>query len=87
MRVFKIIVIAVIILAFIAALGIIGRVESEDRRYRSGEIEQEEMTDASDLVWQIVICGGVAAVGGIIWAAGAYVEAGRIERGYKRLYR
>ena len=87
MRVFKIIGIVVVILAFVAALGIIGRVESEDRQYRSGEIAQEEMTEASDLAWQILICGGVAVLGGAIWAISAYTEAERIERNYRRLYR
>ena len=84
MRIFKYVGIAILILAFVMALGIIGRVETEDRQYRSGEIEQEEMTEASDLVWQILICGGVAVLGGAIWAISAYIEADRIERTYLR---
>jgi hypothetical protein len=84
MRIFKYVGITILILAFVMALGIIGRVETEDRQYRSGEIEQEEMTEASDLVWQILICGGVAVLGGAIWAISAYIEAGRVERIYLR---
>ena len=84
MRIFKYVGIAILILAFIMALGIIGRVESEDRLYRSGEIEQEEMTGAEDLVMQILICGGGAVLGGAMWAISAYIEADRVERIYLR---
>lgn len=84
MKILKYVGVIIVIAAFVAALGIIGRVETEDRQYRSGEIEQEEMTGAEDLVMQIVICGGIAVVGGAVWAIGAYAEADRIERIYLR---
>lgn len=87
MRIFKYVGITILILAFVMALGIIGRVESEDRLYRSGEIAQEEMTGTEDLVFQIIICGGVAVVGGAMWVISVYTEAERIEKNYRRLYR
>lgn len=87
MRVLKVIGIVILILSFVSALIIVGRVESEDRLYKHGEIEQEEMTGVEDLVFQIVICAGVAVFGGAIWAIGAYVEADRTEKRYRRLYR
>ena len=87
MRVLKVIGIVILILSFVSALVIVGRVESEDRLYKHGEIEQEEMTGIEDLIFQIVICCGVAALGGAMWAIGAYVEADRTERRYRRIYR
>ncbi len=87
MKAIKIIGVILVIIAFVCGLGIVGRVETEERQYRNGEIISEEMTTDGDLIKSIAICVGAAALGGIMWAAGAYVEADKIENKYTRYYR
>lgn len=86
MKFLKIAGIITAVIAFFCGLGIVGRVEMEDRQYQSGEISQEELTTDEELITQILICGGVAVAGGLMWSVGTYIEAGRIERKYKRYY-
>lgn len=69
--------VSILAIAFFVAIGIIGRVEHEDRQYKSGEIVQEQMTTTEDLFKQIGVCAGVAVLGGLTYAAGAYIGAGK----------
>lgn len=87
MKAIKIIGVIIVIIAFVCGLGIVGRVETEDKQYRNGEITSEIMTTDEDLIKQIAICVGAAALGGVMWAVGAYVEADKIENKYTRYYR
>lgn len=72
--------------ALICAIGVVGRAETDDRLYSSGEIAAEEMLSTEQLVKYALIFGCVAAAGGLMWATGTYIDAGRVEREYKRAY-
>lgn len=87
MKILKRIGIITALIALFCGLGVVGRMETEDRQYQYGEILREEMTPDDELFKQFVIIGGVAVAGGLMWAIGTYVEAGRIEKEYERLYR
>ena len=76
-RIVKYMGIAILAIAIFCALGIIGRVENEDRRYRCGEITQEQMTTAEELGKQIGICAVCGVVGGACIGIGAYADMGR----------
>ena len=76
MRGIKIAGAIIVIIAIVCGIGVIGRVEFEDEQYKAGEIDS--VTTNGELVKQIVIVLGVLAVGGAMWALGAYVEGERL---------
>lgn len=86
MKLLKKIGIILAVAAVICTLGVIGRAETDDRLYSSGEIAAEEMLSTEQLVKYALIFGCVAAAGGLMWATGTYIDAGRVEREYKRAY-
>lgn len=87
MKILKGLGIITAVIALFCGLGVVGRIETEDKQYRSGEITREEMTTDEELFKRFAICGGAALGGGLMWAIGAYVEAGQIEKEYKRFCR
>ena len=78
---------AILIITAFLALGIVGRMETEDRQYQRGEITQEEMTTDDTLFKMFIGSGAVALTGGAMWVVGSYIEADRIERKYRRYNR
>ena len=86
MKLLKKLGIILAVAAAICTLGVVGRAETDDRLYSSGEIAAEEMLSTEQLVKYALIFGCVAAIGGLMWATGTYIDAGRVEREYKRAY-
>ena len=86
MKLLKKLGIILAVAAVICTLGVVGRAETDDRLYSSGEIAAEEMLSTEQLVKYALAFGAVALVGGLCWAVGTYIEAGRVEREYKRTY-
>ena len=60
MRILKGIGIITAVIALFCGLGVVGKIETEDKQYRSGEITREEMTTDEELFKRFAICGGVA---------------------------
>lgn len=87
MKVLKGLGIITAVIALFCGLGVVGKIETEDKQYRSGEITREEMTTDEELFKRLGICIGGAVAGGMVWAIGTYVEAGQTEKKYKRLFR
>lgn len=72
--------------ALICAIGVVGRAETDDRLYSSGEITAEEMLSTEQLLKYALIFGAVGLVGTSCWAVGTCIEAGQAEKRYKRYY-
>ena len=77
MKVLKIIGIITAVVGLVCGLGVVGRIETEDQQYRNGDITREEMTADDDLFKYMAVCCGAVIGGGMMWAVGSYVEAGR----------
>lgn len=87
MKFLKVAGIITALIALFCGLGTVGRMETEDKQYQYGEITREEMTTDDEIFKRFMIIGGVAVAGGLMWVVGSYIEAGRIEKEYKRFYR
>lgn len=74
MKAIKRIGVAFVIIAIVCALGLVGRIETEDMDYRAGEITKDEMTSDEKLYTDLFTLGGVAVCGGLIYAAGCGME-------------
>lgn len=80
MKAIKTIGAIIVIIAFACGLGFIGRIETEDRDYRAGEITKEEMTNDDKVLTDAFTCVGIAVIGGLIYAVGCAMEAAKEKR-------
>ena len=87
MRVLKICGIILALAALFCCLGIVGRMETEDRQYVMGEISADEMTSGETLATWFCITGCAAVCGGALWTIGSYIEAEKANRELKKRYR
>lgn len=87
MRVLKICGIILALAALFCCLGIVGRMETEDRQYVMGEISKDEMTSGDTLAAWLGASGIAALCGGALWTIGSYIEAEQIARRVKSKYR
>lgn len=86
MKLLKILGIILACAAVFCILGVIGRAETDDRLYASGEISADKMLTTEKLLKYALAFGAVALIGGLCWAVGTYIEAGHVEREFKRTY-
>lgn len=63
MKIFRIIGIVLVIAAIFGALGIVGRMDTEETQFLAGDLLLEEMTPTSEVLIWIGISSGVAAIG------------------------
>ena len=74
MRVLKILGVVVTVTALFCGLGVVGRMETEDRQYVCGEITRDDMTTDKTLFKWFGVIGAAALAGGLMWVVGTYNE-------------
>lgn len=72
--------VAIMIIALITALSFIGRIETEDMDYKSGEIEKSDMTSDGDVISGGLMLGSTFISGGLIYAIGCAIENAQEKR-------
>ncbi len=68
MKIFKFVGITILVVALLFALALIGRIQTEDRYFREGEITLSQMLTDADIFRWLGVSAVIAVVGGIILA-------------------